>query len=69
MAKFLETPDVKRLLQKAVTAAGSQSAWARKVGVQPALVNFVLNGRRAPSKSILAALGLKIVYIKKSSRR
>jgi hypothetical protein len=69
MAKVLETRDVERLLKDAVSTAGSQSAWARKVGVQRSLVNFVLRGKRAPPKSIVSALGLKIVYIKKLSRK
>jgi hypothetical protein len=68
MTEILEKRDVQRLLEEAVKSAGGQSAWARKARIERSYVNYELRGKRAPSKSILTALGLKIVYIKKSSR-
>jgi hypothetical protein len=67
--KILEAQDVRKLLKKAVRAAGDQSAWARKVGVPRTIVNLVLQGKRKPTRSIITALGLKIVYIKESPLR
>jgi DNA-binding transcriptional regulator YdaS (Cro superfamily) len=37
---------------------GSQSALARSLGISPAYLSDVLNGRREPGKSVLASLGL-----------
>jgi hypothetical protein len=64
MPQILEVQDVKKLLIKAVSAAGGQSAWARKFGIPRSVINLVLQGRRKPTRSIITALGLKIVYIK-----
>ena len=69
MPQILEVRDVKKLLKKAVSAAGGQSAWAREVGIPRSVINLVLQGRRKPTQSIITALGLKIVYIKESPLR
>jgi hypothetical protein len=45
--KILEVQDVRKLLKKAVRAAGDQSAWARKVGVPRTIVNLVLQGKES----------------------
>jgi hypothetical protein len=64
MPHIVEVQDVKKLLKKAVSAAGGQSAWARKFGIPRSVINLVLQGKRKPTRSIITALGLKIVYIK-----
>lgn len=54
--------NVRKLLRSRVERAGGQSAFAKQAGVERTHMNMVLNGRRPPSPSILAALGLRIVY-------
>jgi hypothetical protein len=46
--------------------ASNQSAVARDLGVSPAHINDVINGRRGPGKKLLRALGMvkHIVYMK-----
>lgn len=56
-----DSVDVSCLLRKACDAAGSQKAFAWKIGVTPAFVHRVLNANAAPSQVILDALGLKKV--------
>lgn len=58
---MMDALDVCRLLRQACKAAGSQQAWAAQNGVSPAYVSDVLNARREPGDSILAALGLRRV--------
>jgi hypothetical protein len=38
--------------------AGSQSAWARKHGIERSVVSDTLSGRREPSESVVNAMGL-----------
>ncbi len=54
-------------LRNATKEAGSQSAFAAKHCMSPAYVSDVLNARRDPGDSILAALGLRKVvgYVEK----
>ena len=66
MLQILEVQDVKKLLEKAVNAAGGQSAWAREVGIPRSVINLVLQGKRKPTQSIITALGLKIVCIQEA---
>ena len=65
----MNTNAVKRLLREACTAAGSESAFAHRIGVSVALVNGVLRGIRQPRGKILDALGLEvaITYRRKGS--
>jgi len=51
--------DVSGRLRRACDAAGGQKAWADRYGISPQYVCDVLNARRAPGDSILAALGLR----------
>jgi hypothetical protein len=57
-----------KLLNRQVKDAGSQGAWAERNGVPPSLVSAVLRRERAPSTSILEALGLEKVVIYKRKR-
>jgi hypothetical protein len=61
--------EMRALLQKACDKAGSQSAFARKVGVGVAHVNAVLHGK--PGPQMLEALGLeeRTEYIPIGSKR
>lgn len=49
------------MLRRECAAAGSQKAYAAKIGVSLAHINDVLRGRREPGPSILNALGLEKV--------
>jgi len=57
--------DVIRLLRSEVTRAGSQRAFARKAGVNVSVVSKTLKELVLPSKKILNALNLHIVYLSK----
>ena len=48
-----------RRLQAACDEAGSQTAFAQRLGVRPQFVNNVLAGRREPSARLLEALGYR----------
>jgi len=48
-------------LRKAVSEAGGQSAFAAKHGLSASYVSDVMNARRDPGASVLAAIGLKKV--------
>ncbi|MBS7811191.1 hypothetical protein [Roseococcus pinisoli] len=61
MAELLKEHEVVRHLEDECAAAGSQSAWAAAHGVSHKTVNDVIWSRRAPSKAILTALGLRKV--------
>jgi hypothetical protein len=61
--------DVIRLLRSEVTRAGSQREFARKAGVNVSVVSKTLRGLVLPSKKILNALNLHIVYLSKGRLR
>jgi DNA-binding phage protein len=61
--KVLETEDVVRLLRSEVGRAGGQAAWANQNGVSRTVLNKVLNERGSPTKSIIRALKLRIVFV------
>ena len=60
---ILDSEDVVRLLRLEVERAGGQAAWASKVGLNRIIVNKVLNHKTSPTKKIIKALKLRIVYI------
>ena len=60
-AAHLTTLDVSGRLRAACRLAGGQKAWAEAHGISPQYVCDVLNARRDPGESILAALGLRKV--------
>jgi hypothetical protein len=55
--------DVVRLLRAAGEREGNQVAFAKHHGVDRALVNGILNGKRPVSGSVAKALGLRKVYV------
>jgi DNA-binding phage protein len=59
---ILEVEDVVRLLRSEVKRAGGQAAWASKTGLNRIVVNKVLNGKTHPTKKIVKALRLRIVF-------
>jgi DNA-binding phage protein len=61
--RVLEPKQIVQLLQAEVEKAGSQEAWAKKAGLQRTVVNKVLHRQRPPTKSIILALGLRIVVV------
>jgi hypothetical protein len=60
MTQPLNLFDLCALIRAKCAEAGSQQAWAKKVGITPSLISDTLSARddRKPSPSILAALGL-----------
>jgi DNA-binding phage protein len=61
----LDNEGVVRLLRAAVKRTGSQRAFAARMGLERTHLNTVLNGKRPPSESIIKALNLRIVYVRK----
>jgi hypothetical protein len=64
MGDFLEEEDVLRLLIEEVNEAGGQVAWSKKTGVNRSNLNRVLRRHRPLPESILAALQLRVVYVR-----
>lgn len=60
--KVLEREDVLVLLREAVKSIGGQTAWAKAYRLDRSSLNKTLRGRIAPSKSLLSALKLRVVY-------
>jgi DNA-binding phage protein len=60
---ILDEEDVVRLLRSEVKRAGGQAAWANRTGLNRIVVNKVLNGKTLPTKKIVKALKLRIVYV------
>ena len=66
--RILELADVLAILRSEVKRVGGQVAWAKKAGVDRATVNKVLNGHRLPSKAVMDALKLRMVFVSQSNR-
>ena len=60
---FLELKDVIHLLRSEVERAGGQVGWSKKTGNNRAVLNKVLNGHQPPTKSIIRALKLRVVFV------
>src|ERR1700722_3816273 len=58
-----ELKDVISLLRFEVKQAGGQSKWARQTGISRTMLNKVLNGRKSPTLTIIAALKLRMVFV------
>jgi hypothetical protein len=69
MSQLLKAVDVYGLLRERIAAAGSQRAYATRVGISPQFLSDVLMARSEPSAAILADLGLQRVvrYIRKDT--
>jgi DNA-binding phage protein len=59
---FLEQEDVVALLREEVDKAGGQVAWSKKTGVDRTNLNRILNGHIPPTKAVMVALKLRLVY-------
>ncbi len=69
MMKEYSEESVRLLLALACRKVGSQQQFAKLNHISSAYVNDVINGRRMPGKSILAALGLvRVVMYAKQKR-
>jgi len=66
--RIFEFEDVVLLLRSKIERAGSQSAWAKKTGVNRTTLNMVLHGR-PPTKAILRALKLRVVFAEERAAR
>jgi hypothetical protein len=62
--RILEPKEILQLLGAEVTKAGGQEAWAKKSGIDRALVNKVIHQKRPVSQKIMKALGLRVVVVK-----
>jgi DNA-binding phage protein len=61
--RILEPKDIVRLLRIEVEKAGGQTVWAKRNGINRSITNKVLRGDRAPTRSIIRALGLRIIVV------
>ena len=61
--RVFELEDVILLLRSEVERAGSQMAWAKKTGINRTTINMVLNDRKLPTKKIIRALKLRMVFV------
>ena len=61
--RTFELEDVILLLRSKVKRAGGQTAWAKKTGIDRTILSRVLSGHRQPTKAILGALNLRIVFV------
>ena len=59
----LDDDDVVHLLKATVKREGSQSAVAKRYGVDRGTMNSILNGKRRVSANLLKASGLRKVYV------
>jgi len=62
-ALVFDEDDVVRMLRAAVEREGGQSAFAKHHGLNRALLNRILNGKRPVSGSVAKALGLRKMYV------
>ena len=62
-ALVFDEDDVVRMLRAAVEREGGQYAFAKHHGLDRALINMILNGKRPVSGSVAKALGLRKVYV------
>jgi hypothetical protein len=62
--ELLDEKAVLRLLRDEIKCAGSTTAWANKTGLDRTMVSATINRRKPIAKSIIKALGLRIVYMR-----
>ena len=62
-ALVFDEDDVVRMLRAAVEREGGQSVFAKHHGLNRALLNRILNGKRPVSGSVAKALGLRKMYV------
>ncbi len=61
--RILEFKDIVPLLRAEVQRAGGVSAWSKKTGVSRTVVSKALNNLKPPTKSIIKALKLRMVFV------
>jgi hypothetical protein len=61
--RVLDDDDVVHFLRAAVKREGSQSAVAKRYGVDRGTMNSILNGKRRVTATVLKAFGLRKVYV------
>jgi hypothetical protein len=59
VAAGIDADAVRDRLRLAVAEAGSLRSWSARNRVSPSVVSEVLQGRREPARTVLAALGLR----------
>ena len=64
-AAIFDDEDIVRLLRAAVEREGSQTAFARRYGVERWRINAILSGKRPVTESVANALGLRRTYTTK----
>jgi hypothetical protein len=64
--ELLDHKGVIRMLCGEIKQAGSTTAWAKKMRIDRTLVSHVISGRKPVPKSIIHALGLKVVYVRRN---
>jgi DNA-binding phage protein len=61
--RMLEVKDIVPLLRAEVQRAGGVTAWCKKTGVHRTIASKVLNNLSPPTKSVIKALKLRMVFI------
>ena len=64
-AVIFDDNDVIRLLRAAVEREGSQTAFAKRHGIERTRINAILSGKRPITDSVVNALGLRRRYTTK----
>jgi hypothetical protein len=64
-AVIFDDNDVIRLLRTAVEREGSQTAFAKRHGIERTRINAILSGKRPITESVASALGLRRTYTTK----
>ena len=64
-AVIFDDNDVIRLLRAAVERQGSQTAYAKRHGIERTRINAILSGKRPITESVANALGLRRTYTAK----
>jgi hypothetical protein len=64
--ELLDRTGVIRMLCDEIKQVGSTTAWAEKMRIDRTLVSHVISGRKPVPKSIINALGLKVVYMRRN---
>ena len=64
-AVIFDDNDVIRLLRAAVEREGSQTAFAKRHGIERTRINAILSGKRPITESVANALGLRRTYTAK----
>lgn len=61
--RHLSNEQLRQRIEDRISEIGSQSAWARHLGVSKAFVSNVMSGHRQASSKMLSDLGLERVMV------